>query len=156
MRRDRRKSLRQQRGFSLIEAMIAGGILIIGLTGVTMMMIRGSQNGRNGQQSAESAQIITAVIADFEATGFDNLVLSPVGASFDGGTSIDGGVYYDASGRPYGITYVVADITGTMPTGPVVIPTYTVDVEVSYRDGSGRTVFKRGGTIMSRAPDAGP
>lgn len=136
--------------------MIAGGIMIIGLTGVTMMMVRGSVNGRNGQQAAESAQVITAMIADFEATGFDNLVVSPAGASFDGGTAVDGGVYYDASGRGYAVTYVVTDITGSMPMGPVMIPTYSVDVEVSYRDGSGRTVFKRGGTIMSRAPDAGP
>jgi Tfp pilus assembly protein PilV len=152
----RRKYPRRPDGFSLVEALISGAILIVGLTGITLMLTRGAVNGRNGQQASESSAIVTTVLADFQAAGFDNLATSPAGSSFDAGTAVDGGVYVDASGRVYNVLYVVNDITASMPTGATIIPTYTVDVEVQYRDGTGRMVYKRGGTIMSRAPDAGP
>ena len=143
-------------GFSLIEALIAGAILIVGLTGITMMLIRGSVNARNGQQAAESTSIVTAELAKYQSLGFDSLTVSPMGLSFDAGTALDGGFFIDTSGRRYNLTYIVNDITGSMPMGAVLIPTYSVDVEIAYRDGVGRMIYRRGGTIISRTPDAGP
>lgn len=151
-----RKTLRRPDGFSLLEALISGAILIVGLTGITLMLTRGAINGRNGQQAAESSAIVTTVLSDFHAAGFDNVPVSPSGLSFDAGSGMDGGTYVDASGREYRVSYIVNDITASMPTGATIIPTYSVDVEVAYRDGTGRMIYKRGGTIMSRAPDAGP
>lgn len=146
---------RAPRGFSLIEAMIAGGILILGLTGITLMLTRGAANARNGQQMMDSALVVDQVLADFQANGVDSLVASSPGLSFDAGTAEDGGIYYDASGRVYAATYIVTDVTPAVPPATLLVPTFNVAVEVSYRDAIGTPTYKRGTTILSRAPDAG-
>lgn len=140
----------------MLEALIASTVLIIGLTGITMMLLRGATNSRNGQQAHESSQVIAQVLSDISSNGFDNTVLSVTSASFDAGNADDGGVYTDASGRRYAVRTIVSDITVPVPPAQVLIPTRAIAVEVSYRDGNGIMVYKRGNTIMSRSPDAGP
>src|ERR1700690_339538 len=91
---------RTLRGFSLIEAMMASAILIIGLTGLPPRPRRGVVNGPNAQETLDPATIVNQMLADFEAAGITSLTPTP-GASFDAGTAADGGMYMDPSGRTY-------------------------------------------------------
>ena len=106
---------RQARGMSLLEAMMASAILIVGLTGVTLMLTRGAVNARNGQQMIDSSQIITAKLAELHSAGLDSLTITSGSPSFDGGSFDDGGFYTDGSGRVYMVTQIVTDATPPMP-----------------------------------------
>ena len=141
---------RGRRGFSLIEAMIASFILVVGLTGITLMLLRGATNGRNGTQMMASTGYGNQLVGDFMAAKFGSLTLSPAGASFDAGNAIAGPSFFDESGREYRSAYIVSDLSTP------VWKSYAIDVEVSYRDGNGTTLYNQARTIISESPDAGP
>jgi Tfp pilus assembly protein PilV len=142
------KIQRRRRGFSLLEALMASAVLIIGLTGITIMLLHGSSTARNGQQYVVATSQTAQALHEMAALRIESLAPTP-GASFDAGTAIDGGYYKDASGRPYQTAYTITDIS--VP-GELV---YRVDVQTSYTDGSGRTMVQAASTVISKAPDAG-
>jgi prepilin-type N-terminal cleavage/methylation domain-containing protein len=147
---------RIQRGFSLLETLVASAVLIIGLTGTTAMLTRGAVNGRNGQQMMDSAHLANQVLADLAATGPNSMVPTSGSPSFDAGTAQSGGTWVDPSGRQYSIAYIISDISAPSPPAPLYVPTYQIQVEVGYLDGSGQRSYVRAQTTLSQVPDAGP
>ncbi len=135
------------RGVSLVEVLIASAVLIIGLTGITAMLMRGSVTGRNGQQTMLAAHYANQTMDELTSMGFNGLTPMP-GASFDGGGAADGGIFTDGSERRYAVQYIVTDTGAAWPT-------YRIDVETTWRDGNGQAKRFLQSTTLSRAPDAG-
>ena len=134
------------RGFSLIEALMAGAILILGLTGITVMLLRGAANSRSGIQSINAANVANQTLAEFQAMGFNGL--APMGVSLDAGTGAVLPSVFDSNGLEYRRAVVVS--------GPGAgWPTYSIAVDVTYRDAIGVTRFVNVNGMLSRAPDAG-
>jgi hypothetical protein len=112
---------RALRGFSLIEATIAGGVLILGMTGITIMLIRGSVNSRNGHQLMTAANHSNRVLAELAAKKFEGLGPTQ--------REMDAGYYKDNSGRSYPTTYTIQDLSdGGWGT-------YLLSVTTTFRDG---------------------
>src|SRR5438105_481239 len=91
-------------GFSLIEVMIAGAVLIVGLTGIAVMLVQGAASSRNAQQMMLSSNFATKVLQEFQAARFESLAVT--GGDFAAGTAPDapntvGGYFTDGSGRKY-------------------------------------------------------
>jgi Tfp pilus assembly protein PilV len=143
---------RASRGFSLVEVMVASLVLIIGLTGLTAMLMRGAVNGRNADQLMISAELTNQIIQDLESAKFDSLTPN-VGLSFDAGTALDAGYFTDTSGRSYQGSFYVSDITA-VTSNPN--PTYRIDIQMLYRDGNGQPAIRRATTVLSKAPVNAP
>jgi hypothetical protein len=139
---------RWPRGISMIETIVASTVLVLGLSGITMMLLHGSANARNGQQYMVATAMAGQALHELTDERIESLVPTP-GLSFDAGTALDGGYYTDGSGRPYNTGYIVTDIS--VP-GQLI---YRIDVQTSYLNGHGQTVVQRASTVISKAPDAG-
>jgi Tfp pilus assembly protein PilV len=135
------------RGSTLLEVLMAGAILVIGLTGVVTMMLRTSSGTRDGATGFNAAAYAASALQEVTALGYQNLAIT---GSLDGGVGLrDGGTLYDASGRRYG--RLVSVTSG----GTAAFPTYQVAVQVEWRDGTGRPRVTTTSTLIGRAPDAG-
>jgi hypothetical protein len=132
--------------------MISGTVLILGMTGIATLMLNGATNVRNGQQQLVSASFANRLLQDLQAVGYQSLSVTAA-QSLDAGAA-DGGSYVDEDGRKYAVTYVVTDLAPSLGSTPW--PTYQVDTQVSFRDGTGRTHLSRYTSVISMAPDAGP
>jgi Tfp pilus assembly protein PilV len=137
---------RTARGSTLLEVLMAGAILIIGLTGVVTMMLRTSASTRDGANGFNAAAYGASTLQELTALGFQNLTVT---GSLDGGSLLDAGVVYDASGRRYG------RLVSVTAGGTSAFPTYTVAVQVEWRDAAGQPRVTTTSTIIGRAPDAG-
>jgi hypothetical protein len=149
---EHKTSKRGRRGFSLVEAMLAGTILIIGLTGITAMMVNAAQNVRNGTQSVAASQFATQVLKELQTNGWNTLQATAAGAGDAGVVGLDGGLFFDNSGRVYGVTYVVRDLGPTMILGTTPWPAYEIVAEVTYRDGIGRTKTNQYTAVIQEPP----
>jgi len=84
-----------ERGMSLIEVMIAVGILTVGVTGTAMVLTAGMQNLASSPQDVivtqKAAQAIEAV---FSARDSHKLTWAQI-RNVQGGTGADGGIFLD-------------------------------------------------------------
>ena len=136
------------RGSTLLEVLMAGAILIIGLTGVVSMMLRSSSSTRDGATLTSAAAYGSASLQELTALGFANLAVT---GGFDGGSGfIDAGIVYDGAGRRYGRLISVAN------AGSAGAPAYLVTVQVQWRDSLGVPRTTTSSTLVGRSPDAGP
>jgi Tfp pilus assembly protein PilV len=128
------------RGSTLLEVLMAGAVLIIGLTGVVSMMLRSSSSTRDGAGGFNAAALGASALQDLTAMGYQNLTVS---------TGLDAGVLFDAAGRRYGRIVTVAN------SGTAAAPAYTLTVRVDWRDSLGQPRVTTTSTVIGRAPDAG-
>lgn len=111
---------RGPRGSTMMELLIAGAIMAVGLTGVTTMVLRSSAVTRDGASSMNAASQAVIVLDQYSATGACTLAA---------GTGLDGGIVYDGAGRGYAST---VDITNLGDGGfPRV---FRVAVNVAWND----------------------
>lgn len=134
---------RHARGASLIEVMIASLVLITGMTGILVLVMKGMTIGRDSTVALSGANIAGTTLSDMAAL--------PVTA-FTAGT-FDGGVAVDEYGRRYPRTIVVSN------AGDGGVAAWRVDVRVEYGD----SIYLRNqapvrtasaSTIISERPDA--
>jgi Tfp pilus assembly protein PilV len=156
-----KSKLVKKRGFSLIEAMVAGAVLIVGLTGATAMLLQGASNSRSGQQMMLSSNYATQVLQQLQATGYGSLAATT--GTFAAGTApaapgTVGGYFTDASGRKYHAAYMITDQATAFPTdcGTAGTGCFKIDVEIKYTDALGKTVTKMASGFMSKVPVNGP
>ncbi len=69
MRGLRRKSLRGQRGFSLVEMLVTAFILAIGVMGLTLLQVMSLRGARGGRSLATAIQVGEAVMDRIEMEG---------------------------------------------------------------------------------------
>jgi len=138
---------RARRGFSIIETLVAGVIMMLGLTGVMLMLAKTMGNGRTGGTTVSGSMLANQTIQEMSALGYDGLTPLPAGT--------DAGMFKDLDGRLYGRTVQV-----TAMTTDAGWPAYRVDVAVSWRDMNFTSnpynpPRSSATTIITRAPDAG-
>ena len=69
MQAQRRKSLRGQRGFSLVEMLVTAFILAIGVMGLTLLQVMSLRGARGGRSLATAIQVGEAVMDRIEMEG---------------------------------------------------------------------------------------
>ena len=64
----------RKRGTTLLEATIAAGVLIIGLTGIVAMLVRGMSQSRDGNAAAFATKLANSTLRSITVGGIENLV----------------------------------------------------------------------------------
>lgn len=99
---------RSRGGFSLLEVMIALGILAFGLLAMSGMQIHAMRGGASGRQASQAAAIAQDKMEEFQRTAWTNLGNTSGWTSGDTETPTQGNQDYIVSWR---IADVVANVT---------------------------------------------
>jgi Tfp pilus assembly protein PilV len=134
------RTRRQRGGSSLIEIMIAGAVLLLGLVGVAQLLISGMSFFTTSDARSSGQTISAAGVAQLEALPFQALAV---------GTS-DGGIIYDSNGRRFGRVVTVTDV------GDGGVQARRVVVRTDWRDAlaPGGQRFATATVVLSEVPDA--
>ena len=128
------------RGSSILEAIIASSILIIGLVGVAQLLTQGALNQRRGSQPVTNLLDAQQSLAEYTMFGYAGLTAGV----FDGGTLTD------VSGRTY------TRIVTVDPDAGVGYPAYLITVRIeASQPGLSAPVVTTARTIISQSPDGG-
>jgi prepilin-type N-terminal cleavage/methylation domain-containing protein len=122
---------RRSEGFTLIEVVVAMGILATGLLAVSAAQLYAMRGGRQGRHTTDAAEIAQSQIENFQRMDFDDAALDPTGgftAPLDVPISVE-----TASGVPvveqnYVLTFRITD--GPLGSGGVFLK--TIDVRVDW------------------------
>jgi type II secretory pathway pseudopilin PulG len=131
--------LHSRRGSTLIEVMVASVILLLGMTGVVAMMIKGMSASREASVRRQAQALSSSTASQMETMPY---------ASFTAG-SYDGGVVTDPDGRKYPSTVIVTQF-GDGGVGAV-----RVEVHTQWTNFLRQPVDAVAATIISEIPDAG-
>lgn len=129
-----------RRGTSLLELMIAGAILVVGLVGVTGLFLRAVASNRDGTVQLEASLLANGGLDDYSTASYSQLAPS---ADLDAGQFGEDGVVRYA--RSVSITDGGAGTTNA----------YNVAVTVGWRDSLGRARRTIATTVISQRPDGG-
>jgi len=127
-------------GSTLIEIMIAGAVLLLGLVGVAQLLISGMSYFTSSNARANGQTFSAAAVAQIEALPFQALT---AGVS-------DGGIVFDSNGKRYGRVVTVTDI------GDGGVQARQVVVRTDWRDAlaPGGQRFATATVVVSEVPDA--
>ncbi|MDX2013608.1 MAG: hypothetical protein SFW67_25670 [Myxococcaceae bacterium] len=134
---------RVTRGSTLLETMMAGAVLILGLVGVVQLIISSMNQFGNSVARVNGQQVTAAGVADVMSLPF---------AAFAAPGVFDGGVLTDENGRRYTRTITVA------LAGDGGIAAREVVVETRWRENLGPAPVDRvarATVFISELPDAG-
>lgn len=135
---------RANRGSTLLETMMAGALLILGMVGVVQLIISSMTQFGNSVARVNGQQVTAAGVADVMALPF---------AAFSTPGVFDGGILTDENGRRYTRTITVT------AAGDGGIATREVLVETRWRENVGPAFVDRvarATVFISELPDAGP
>jgi hypothetical protein len=134
------------RGSTLIEVMVAAVILLTGLTGASILLIRGASAAGNGAKSLDSVLALNDTLTEVSLQGFTSLA-TQVGANPS--LTLDGGLV-TIGGREYRRSYSLLNRSdGGAGSGLV-----EVIVRLDYRDTDGINRSRTASTLVSESPDA--
>ncbi len=116
-------SPRSNRGSTLIEVLIAGAILAIGMTAIAAMLTESSFSSRSALRKTEAAELGVSTLEKIAAQGYNQTY-----GTFDAGCVID-----DAGIILYERTYTVLELNDAGLAGTFVgLQGYALQVDVSY------------------------
>jgi hypothetical protein len=124
---------------TLLEVMIAGAVLSLGLVGVMQLLILGAKNERRGEQSLSQALLVSEAMEGSMALAYGNL--TP-------GTTTT--LLKDRSGRDY--TQIIS-VTASPPAVPNAF--YTVKVQITRPGGAAGAATYENVTVVSQPPAGG-
>lgn len=130
------------RGSTLIETMIAGSVLILGMVGIIQLIIAGMTQYAGSNARATGQDLSSAGVAQAMALPFD--AVATVG-------TYDAGILFDAENRRFGRTMIITDVgDGGVRARQIVVRTEWREVlgAMSLLRTSQSTV------IVSEVPDA--
>lgn len=133
--------MKTRRGSTLLETMIAGAVLLLGMVGIVQLLISGMTQFGTSSARATGQDMSSAGVAEAMALHFDAV---PVGVT-------DAGILFDGDQRRYGRTRTVTDI------GDGGVRARQVVVQTEWRDVVGGLSFlrtTRSTVIISELPDA--
>jgi len=131
----------RRRGSTLLETMIAGSVLLLGMVGIVQLLIAGMTQFGTSNARATGQDMASAGVAEAMSVHFDAV---PVGVT-------DAGILFDGDQRRYGRTRTVTNI------GDGGVRARQVVVEAEWRDLIGGLSFlrtARSTVIISEFPDA--
>ncbi|HSP20114.1 MAG TPA: hypothetical protein VLQ79_11400 [Myxococcaceae bacterium] len=158
-----------RRGFTLLEALVAGAIFFLTVVSVSLLAVQGANNASKGMRYSQAARVATQEMERWAMRGWSGL-----GWEFDGGipspkvippynvTELpDGGgpryqvavTLYDSSGLPAGPLpdgFPSPNLGAVIAGAPAWVPSYWIDVQVTaFIPNSTTGVSVREGTYVS-------
>jgi len=147
------KPTASKRGFTLLEALIAGAIFFVALVGTTLLAVSAEANAGRSMALAQAARVANQEMEKYSMLGWNGL-----GNYFDGGVTPVIAPYYvnespDGGGRSYTVNVQLINSTG-QPSGffdsgipipalgsaGVNVPSYFVQVSVTWNQPNGSQV----------------
>ena len=136
------------RGFTLLEALVAGAIFFVAVVAVSLLAVQGSNNASRGMRYAQAARVATQEMERWAVLGWTGL-----GGVVDGGSQPFAVPTYaiteepDGGGRKYQVDVAIYDTSGlpgatldggfpspnlgsSGPGVPAWVPSYWVQVQV--------------------------
>jgi type II secretory pathway pseudopilin PulG len=156
-----RPGVRKQRGFTLLEALVAGAIFFVAVVAISLMSVRGATNASQGMRYAQTARVATQEMEKWSMFGYANLQLQTGGVSPWSPPGYTITEQPDGGGKQYAVTISVVNtagppgLPGTLPppelgTGSTAIPSCFLTVQVtSTPPGGGNPVTVTQGTYVS-------
>jgi type II secretory pathway pseudopilin PulG len=139
------------RGFTLLEALIAGAVFFIALVGVTLLSINSQANAARSMSFAQGSRVATQEMEKYAMLGYNG-----IGTMFDGGVIPNIPLYYvneapDGGGRAYAVQVQLFNTrglaVGTLDSGIPMpglgsattdVPSYFILVNVSWNQPNGQ------------------
>jgi prepilin-type N-terminal cleavage/methylation domain-containing protein len=126
------RSQRRSEGFTLIEVVVAMGILATGLLAVSAAQLYAMRGGRSGRHTTDAAEIAQSQVEVFQRMDF-----ADPGLAATGGWSPAGGTQVDRSVQTPGVPVVEQSyslqwriVNGPLVSGRVFLK--TIDVQVTW------------------------
>jgi prepilin-type N-terminal cleavage/methylation domain-containing protein len=128
----RRLRARAERGFTLIEVVVAMGILATGLLAVSAAQLYAMRGGRSGRHTTDAAEVAQAQVEAFERMDW-----SDAGLGATGGWSPPGGLTVSRSVSTGSVPITEQDyvLTWRIVNGPLIngqVFLKTIDVRVTW------------------------
>jgi hypothetical protein len=139
-----KRTARNRRGFTVLEALVAGAIFFLAVLGVSLLAVQGSLNASRGMRYAQAARLANQEMERWSMLGYTGI------QTLTGGVLpyTDGGLSYEAAdggtGRSYTTLVTIMDASGPpgaplpngtpgpgLQSGLVPIPSYYITVQVT-------------------------
>jgi Tfp pilus assembly protein PilV len=125
------------RGTTILEVLLASAVLVLGLTGLTQLVIYGMNSSRVAAVHTGAQLQSAASVAEQMMTPYASLT----DGTFDGGTSLD------VDGRLYSRTIIIA------PAGDGGARAHSIEVRTTWTDAVGATRLAISTGLVSEKPD---
>jgi|KBSSwiS6_1023812.scaffolds.fasta_scaffold16523_2 type II secretory pathway pseudopilin PulG len=138
-----RPGVRRARGFTLLEALVAGAIFFVAVVAISLIAVRGATNASRGLRYAQTARVATQEMESWSMRGYVGLQTATGGVSPWSPAGYRVSEQPDAGGKQYDVAITVVDTTGPplggpgplpapeLGTGSVAIPSYFINVQVT-------------------------
>jgi hypothetical protein len=138
-----KRTASHRRGFTVLEALVAGAIFFLAVLGVSLLAVQGSLNASRGMRYAQAARLANQEMERWSMLGYAGIQTLTGGVLpyNDGGVSyemVDGG-----NGRSYTTLVTIMDASGPpgvlpngtpgpgLQSGLVPVPSYYIMVQVT-------------------------
>ncbi len=135
--------LRRLRGSSLIEVMIAGALLAIGMTAIAAMLNESVFSSRMASRKTEASEVGVSTLERLASQGYASLATIPFGTVDGGGFTFDGGRYTDDAG------ILLYETTYSLTSVGVPAQSRYIEVKVTYWDNLRNPRVQTYGTVVS-------
>jgi type II secretory pathway pseudopilin PulG len=138
-----RPGVRKARGFTLLEALVAGAIFFVAVVAISLIAVRGATNASRGLRYAQTARVATQEMESWSMRGYSGLQTATGGLTPWSPAAYKVTEQPDAGGKQYDVTVTVVDTTGPplgppgalpppeLGTGGTAIPSYFINVQVT-------------------------
>ncbi|HVP59210.1 MAG TPA: prepilin-type N-terminal cleavage/methylation domain-containing protein [Myxococcaceae bacterium] len=145
-----RPGVHNRRGFTLLEALVAGAIFFIAVVAISLLSVRGATNASHGLRYAQTARLATQEMERWSMLGFGGLQTATGGVSPFVVPPYPITEQPDGGGKLYNVAVTIVNTAG--PAGPpgalpppelgsvsVSIPSFFVSVQVTSQPPEGGT-----------------
>ena len=138
-----RPGVRRPRGFTLLEALVAGAIFFTAVVAISLISVRGATNASRGMRYAQAARVATQEMEKWSMFGYVGLQTATAGVSPWSPLPYPITEQPDGGGKRYNVTVTVVNTSGPplgppgplpppqLGTGSVAVPSYFVSVQVT-------------------------
>ena len=136
------RSQAQQRGFTLLETMIAGALLFIGLVGATLLSVRAAQNAGDSVAQNHASKVASQLVEEQAMRGY---------ATLAGALGTTSGSFAAPSGKTLTYDVIITDTSGPPGGGSpnLGVPSVQIEARVRWNRGGTDTQEVRHATYVS-------